>query len=210
MLTTGAQKRMLTGSWILAALILLGYNGLELTTVLEPSVLGYSSTLKTVKEKWEKLKPKYPSSEDKPRDVTGLDLKLVKFIPGTPQQDNNRLTLPEKNLVQAESGKENTEELQIVLPHVSGIVQVTGMSGETRLLAMIEGERLSEDDRIMGFTVKKITSEGVTLIKGGKDWFVKVPQTGFSIIRTVPSGATSNDILSPPEIKDIEEGIEVK
>jgi len=77
----------MTGGWILAALVLLGYNGLELAAVIEPSVSGYSDVLKTVKEKLKELKEGAPLPDDGQMEFTGFDLKLAGFVPKLQKPD---------------------------------------------------------------------------------------------------------------------------
>lgn len=171
MVLIGSRKRLCIGGWVLAALLLLGYNGLELMRLFDPSIPGISSLLKQVKQDWFKLTERDALNSAEKDSSIDLDRILARFIPD-PLKRGKTSIFPRDAM---------DEEIWDALPELTGISQVLDVNGNIRSFAMIEGRRLCEHSEIKGFTVEKITSRGVILTRKGESWFICVPGVNFTL-----------------------------
>lgn len=171
MIATGGTKRILSGCWIIAALVLLGYNGSELITLIGSPLIGHSKDIKLAGERWRQLKKIESKALQKENDYLDLDLVLSKVVPVFKKQ--------EKKILAAVKGKKDTE--RIILPVLTGIITFSTINGNKKSFALLDGKRLEKLDRIQGFTVKKINAKGVELTKGGAIWFIEAPKVYYSV-----------------------------
>jgi len=70
----------------------------------------------------------------------------------------------------------------IKLPVIKGIIKSLDAEGNIRVVILVNGKGFSEGQKINGFLIKKITDNGVYLLKNGKKWFVSLPEVSFSIV----------------------------
>ncbi len=78
------------------------------------------------------------------------------------------------------------------MPHLTGILQVSGTDGSSRFIALMEGKRLHKNEKIMNFTIKNITAKGVYLSQNGQEKFIPAPEVYFSLgAEQVSAGAES-------------------
>nr|HID58184.1 hypothetical protein [Desulfobacterales bacterium] len=173
MIKAESKKRLLMSGWILVALLLSGYNGLKLMTLLNPSPPGYSNEVREIRRKLQQIeKTGFLTVKGLEHDID-LDLIFSRFVQGA-----------NKDATTASIGQEDKEEKKDVkLPTLSGVLRTLDVRGNLQSLAVIEGKRLGEGDRVQGFRVEKITKEGVTLTKGGSSWFIPAPEVPFSLVR---------------------------
>lgn len=166
------KKRLWMGYSILAALLLLGYNGSKLMTLLTPSLPGLSGEVRKAQQKWDRI-----------RDADSLLLKG-----GDEEIDLDRIlagftrTYPDKTAPVASCREEKKEVPSVPrLPNLAGILLAENIKGRKLWRAVIEGKALSEGDQVKGFTVRKITARGVILAREGKSWFIPAPKVRFSL-----------------------------
>ncbi|MDY6972214.1 MAG: hypothetical protein SV775_07775 [Thermodesulfobacteriota bacterium] len=169
---TARRKSLFIGGWILAALVLLVYNGFELTTLLYPNHPTHfvrSRLVDTVHHKWIQfrqlcLEPIKEGKDD-------IDHVLARFHPPFVERGGKSMIARGGN-----EEKKNTE-----LPSLKGILQVTDVLGNVRRLAVIDGIRLAEQDTVRGYMLREISDKGVLLEKGDAVSFIPVPEVPFSL-----------------------------
>lgn len=174
MITLGSGKRMFVGGWILAAFLIIGYNGFTLTSLFSPPLFGRSKEARLASQKWLRLENKI--SLIMKESIDNIDLRPIvsKFRPD--------LGVVRKQSLQLQSKDGQFEgEFQIKLPVLTGIMKVSDAQGNQRLFALIEGQRLKEKERVRGFTLEKIAHNGVVFKRNGKTWFVPTPKINFSL-----------------------------
>lgn len=180
MITLGGKKSLFSGSWVLAALLLVGYNGFNLISLFNPSLVGRSVEVKLASQKWQQLKERSASAAESALDFD-LDLILSKIIPGFQETEKTASKTPVGEV-------EGKNAIETKLPSLAGIMGVTDVHGREQLLAVIEGAAHPEKARVKGYTIQEITQKGIVLTKNGKDWFVPAPEVYFSLDRRGLSG----------------------
>lgn len=175
-ITVGDKQRSFMGAWILAALIILGLNGLNLTNLLDQPLLGNSEEVKGIRRQWRLLEQLSSLAIKEAKALADVDLDRVfsRFEPleilGGWEED------PEAEEVEAGS-------FGPILPVLTGIITVFDREGRVRSTAVFNGRRYREKDVVEGFRIEKIAEEGVYLTKLGTNWFVTAPEGGFTSIR---------------------------
>ena len=168
----------------MAAILLIGYHSSILMTLLSPPIAGRSMEVKLASQKWRQLQNKISQSIASSTKVINLDTALL----GVFESSNNSLpeppgvTLEENNIVQ---------QTENHLPILSGILRNTDIYGRVYATAVIDGQRLKENDRIQGFKIKEILKDGVVITNSGKQWFLSAPDVSYS--RVHASGAENRD-----------------
>ena len=184
MIIIGSHNKLCFNGLILAALLLLAYNGLVLMPLLNPAIIERSEEVKLASRKWQKLSER--------------DLLIVKEI-----WDNKDIEFVASRLgsdisaMMPVSSNQKDDGIGIKLPSLTGIMQISDIHGNITSVAVIEGKRLVEKDEINGFKVKNITQKGVTLKKAGKSWFIPAPEVQFSVDKVVKHKETEKNIIVP-------------
>jgi len=180
MIILGSKKSLFAGSLVLAALLLVGYNGFNLISLFNPSLVGRSVEVKLASQKWQQLKERSALATKNALDFD-LALILSKVLPGFQEMEKTASKTP----VGEGEGK---NAIETKLPPLAGIMGVTDVHGREQLLAVIEGAAHPEKARVQDYTIKEITQKGIVLTKNGKDWFVPAPEVYFSLDRRGLSG----------------------
>jgi hypothetical protein len=162
-----SYRRLCFNGLILAAFLLLAYNGLILMQLFNPTIIGQSEKVKLASLKWKKLSERdflivKENWDNKDIELIALKLGMEIFETGL-------------------DGSKQKGESGIELPSLTGIIQVSDIHGNITSVAVIEGKRLVEKDEINGFKVENITKKGVALKKAGKSWFIPAPEVRFSV-----------------------------
>jgi hypothetical protein len=175
-ITIGDKQRSFIGAWVLAALIVLGVNGLNLTNLLDQPLLGNSREVKGIRRQWTLLEQLSSLAIKEAKAVAEVDLDRVfsRFEPLSVLMAWDTGTAAEE--VQA-------EESGPILPMLTGIVSVSDLKGNVRSTAVFHGKRYKEKDQVQGFHIEKIAEEGVYLTKWGTNWFVPAPEGKFTSVR---------------------------
>ncbi|MFC1826138.1 hypothetical protein ACFLYZ_01940 [Thermodesulfobacteriota bacterium] len=176
MIPLGSSKRLCVGGWILVVLILCGLNGFALSSLFSPPVAGHSKETRLASQKLHRLKNKLFSISKESFD--NIDPKRVaeRFSP--------EITVVKKTSAPPPATKNEFEaEPETPPPVLTGTMKVLDSFGKQHSSVLIEGRQLKANDRIRGFTIKKITNQGVELSKDGKTWFVPAPAVYFSLDR---------------------------
>jgi hypothetical protein len=173
MITIGTRKRICIGGWVLLALLLLGHNGFKLLSFLNPELPGQSRVVKVAREKREEFEKKASVTMTKSLDNLNLDRIFANFTPVSHKQ-KKKASKPKPQPVKG-------KKIEIKLPRLTGIMQISDAHGNTQFLALIDEECLGEGESVLGFMVQKISEEGITLTRGGTSWFVSAPKISFSL-----------------------------
>jgi hypothetical protein len=175
-ITVGDKQRSFIGAWVLAALIVVGVNGLNLTNLLDQPLLGNSREVKGIRRQWKLLEQLNSLAIKEAKAVAGVDLDRLfsRFEP---------LSVLKGWDTGTESEEVQAEESGPILPTLTGILSVSDLEGNVRSTALFEGGRYKEKDQVQGFRIEKIAEEGVYLTKWGTNWFVPAPAGKFSSVR---------------------------
>jgi hypothetical protein len=175
-ITVGDKQRSFIGAWVLAALVVLGVNGLNLTNLLDQPLLGNSREVKGIRRQWTLLEHLSSLAIKEAKAVAEVDLDRVfsKFEP---------LSVLKVWDTGTEAGQEQGEESGPVLPMLTGILSISDLEGNVRSTAVFHGKRYKEKEQVQGFHIEKIAEEGVYLTKWGTNWFVPAPEGEFTSVR---------------------------
>jgi DNA-binding Lrp family transcriptional regulator len=179
MAISGKNRRGLIGLWVLAALFVVGYNGVSLTTLLEKPLPSLSAEARATIAKWQRLENQAAARLKEIMDpgeirkiVANIDFKKTTAAPEAPKRAQVPATVRKPA---PEPGK------AVALPVLNGIVAVYGADGEVAYLAVIDGKTRKEKNRIGDFVLEKIEAGGVVLARGKRSWFVPAPTVHFSM-----------------------------
>ena len=176
MIILGNRKRLYTGCWVLALLIIGGYNGFILTSIFSPPLVGRSKETRLASQKWLRLDNKQSTIHKNSLEQFDLQQVIDRFSPDISIIKSKPIPSKSKKL----TGKFEKES-EAIPPVVTGIIKISDVHGNHRRFALMEGKQLMENDSIRGFTVNKITDKGVVLIYNEKKLFVPSPQVHFSL-----------------------------
>jgi len=164
--------------------LVIGYNSSKLMTLLSPPIAGRSMEVKLASQKWRQLQNKIARSSEEFTKVIDLDMAL---LGKSSNSDNNIAKLSD---ISSDENKK-VQQTKIQLPILSGILRNTDIHGRAYATAVIDGQRLKEDDRIQGFKIQKILEDGVVVTSSGQRWFLSAPKVPYSKIHA--SGSKGND-----------------
>jgi hypothetical protein len=170
---SGSWQRLVLSCWIMAALLLIGYNSSKLMTLLSPPIVERSMEIKLASQKWRQLQNMVSRSSKEISKVIDLDTVLL-GIPPNPAKNK-----PKRPDITSEENKK-VQQPKTQLPTLSGILRNTDIHGHRYATAVIDGHRLKENDKIQGFKIHKITQDGVIVTNGGQRWFLSAPKVSYS------------------------------
>ena len=182
MIQIGTSKRLIIDSFIIAAVIVIAINIYLLTELIGSPIAQKSEEFKMASNKWNQYKQM--------QDQTIEDLiKSAEAIIAVANMGHK--AKPEK--IQLTASIQPTEDHKLAgVPNLAGILQVAGVGEKTRFIALMEGKRLRENDKIMNYTIKNITAKGVLLSQNGETKFIPAPEVYFSLVgKQTPAGADS-------------------
>jgi hypothetical protein len=174
-ITIRDKQRSFIGAWVLASLLMLGHNGLNLADLLDQPLLGYSQEVKGIRRQWKLLEQLGALTIREAKAVADVDLDRVfsRFEPVSILTGGDA----------EPAAKEEKEPSGPILPTLTGILSVSDLEGHVRWIAVVDGKRYREGDQVQGFTIQKIGEEGVYLTKWGTHWFVLAPEAEFTSVR---------------------------
>jgi hypothetical protein len=140
--------------------------------------------VKLASQKWRQLQNKISQSIASSTKAINLDTALLGVF------DSSKNSLPEPTGVALEENKK-AQQTEIHLPVLSGILRNTDIYGRAYAAAVIDGQRLKENDSIKGFKIQKIFEDGVVVTNSGQRWFLSAPDVVYSRVRA--SGAENKD-----------------
>jgi hypothetical protein len=159
------------GSWILAALGLIGLNGFHLLALETRPLVGNSPTIKALRanlSRWEHASATHVWLSD------DSALKPV-FV---------RYRRPPTDPATAAAVAENRASLEapesITLPVLTGMLNVLDRRGRQNRFAVLNGRVCSAGDQVEQFVVERITPLGVVLNRDGQRWHIDSPSPDYS------------------------------
>jgi len=172
-----ATKRLITGGWVLGALLLLWYNALQLTSLFDEPIPGISREARETIRKWQRLEQ---AAADRIKSaVKDLDVSRIadqwKAVQASKQTAAPAAeTKPVPRALPAPPEK-------VVLPSVTGIMKRHDANGREHWAAMVDGRVRRENDRVKDFVVAQIDENGVVVTKGERRWRLPPPDVAFSV-----------------------------
>ncbi len=181
----GERRRTFIGGWVLAALLVLGHNGMNLMGLLDEPLLGYPAEIKGIRQQWRLLEQLRSLAVRDVEAESHLDLDEIfaRFEPLPADIPENLPPSGEAPATRVEGGREGP-----ILPVLTGVVCVSDEEGKVRSFALFYGKRYRVGDRVMGFRIRKISEKGVELEGMGSKWFLPVRQDAFSVVRGDEAG----------------------
>jgi hypothetical protein len=173
MIKIGTRKRLCIGGWILVALLLLGFNGFKLMSFFNPELPGQSRNVKEAMKKWRQLENRGPAPIVEAFDTIYLNIAFAQYTPVSPKQKKE---IPTRR---TEVSKEKA--ISMKLPRLTGILRTADAHGNTRSIAVLNGEYLGEGQSVLGFKVEKISEHGVILMMGVARFSVPAPEIKYSL-----------------------------
>jgi hypothetical protein len=179
MVVKGNPKRLIIGLWVLAALLILWYNAVAMTSLLDNPLPGLSSEARATIAKWQRLENHIASRLKEVTDpheiekmIAGIDFKKAQAVPAAKESE------PMPKIVKK---VEPVRKKDVELPSLNGIVAVYGSDGAVVYLAVIDGRTREEKSSIGDFVLERIDAKGILLAQGKQSWFVPAPAVDFSV-----------------------------
>ncbi|MBU1053362.1 MAG: hypothetical protein KKC46_05970 [Proteobacteria bacterium] len=182
MIQIGSKKRLIIDGFIIAAVIVVAINIYLLTELIGSPIAQKSEEFKMAGNKWQQYKQMQDQTVDDLIKSAEAIIAVAKM---------GRKAKPEN--IQLTASTQPTEDQKLAdIPNLAGILQVAGLGEKSKFIALMEGKRLYENDKIMNFTIKNITAKGVLLSKNGETKFIPAPEVYFSLAgKQKPAGAES-------------------
>lgn len=187
MVLTPGIKRLMMGGWVLAALLIFAYNAQLAATVLELPLPSHSREAKMAMQKARQLE-RYSAEKKAAEESKDFSIQKITSALDRGLKKNSQKMSMEEQPVEIKKPEEDKEILKgikkeevIILPVLTGIVQVFDAEGKGRLLASLDGDVYQENEFVKAFRIQQITEKGVTLAKGNRIWQIKAPIVNFSI-----------------------------
>jgi len=168
------KKKLVTGSFILLAVVLLGYNTIRLASLYDRPLIGASRESRSASEKWGRLEGLLKNQGA----VT--DTKHLNFKSSEASSQDAKIAdvIPDVRIAPVQ--KEVSDD---VLPVVTGMLKTLKSDGRAQIAVIINNRPFSENEVVEGFLIKQITEKGIYLTKGKRNWFVKTPEIFYSMDR---------------------------
>jgi hypothetical protein len=172
MMIWGNRRRLCLGSWILAALLLIGLNGYHLIALENQPLVGHSPTIKALRLNLghyeNTLSTPVLSTDDK-----RLHPILIRYAePPAPA--------PPAIAPPAEIAAPVVAPDRTVLPVLAGVVQALDQQGRQSYWALLDGRVCRTGDRVGAFVVDRISPRGVVLNRAGRQWSIEAPAPHYS------------------------------
>ena len=166
----GSRQQLCTAGWIAAALVLVAINGFGFLGLESEPLRGNSKAISSLRRKLTRLENRLADNAHSALGKEGFWEKPLAM-----------LTSHASNEPSGESGSALSfaENENVLLPHLTGILQAAGPWGETRYLAVLDGRVCREKDKVMAFSVEKISAAGVLLHRQGMEWFIESPKPRY-------------------------------
>ena len=171
MITWGNRRRLCFGSWVLAALCLIGLNGFHLLALEHRPLVGHSPTIKTLRanlNRWENALATHVWLSD------DSDLGPVFVRYGQPPKDPATAAAVVDNRAALEAPE------SIVLPVLSGMVKALDRKGRETYFAVLNGRVCRAADQVDNFKVEHISRREVVLSRAGRRWHIACPSPDYS------------------------------
>lgn len=169
----GNQKKIITGIFLLLAVLLLGYNASEFIKPYDVPLIGASYESRLASDKWVRLED-IESNKDNTEWHEKIEYLISDKQPQAPKV--------EEALPIVKPAPEQSYDSE-VLPSIAGTVKISKTNGSSRSAVIVEKKFYYENDTVAGFYIKEITEKGIYLTKGKRSWFIEAPKVSYSIDR---------------------------
>jgi len=172
MIIWGNRRRLCLGSWILAALLLIGLNGYHLIALENQPLVGHSPTIKALRLNL----GHYENTLSTPvlcADDQRLHPILVRYA--EPPAPAPSASAPPPEITAPVPAPDRT-----ALPVLAGIVQALDQQGRQSYRALLDGQVCRTGDKVGSFVVARISPGGVVLNRAGQQWHVEAPAPRYS------------------------------
>ena len=170
------------------ALLVVGFNASKVMFLLSPPISERSTEVRLASHKWEQLRHKI--SRVSKTIVNNIDLDVA--LLGT-SNDTDKGKPQVAVVSTAEEKKPNREEIH--LPVLTGIMSRTDIYGRAMNLAILDGQRLKENDKIRQFRIRKIKDNGVVVTHGKKRWFISAPDVSYSRLSASEAASQGSEVV---------------
>ncbi len=171
----GSRINALVGLWILAGLVVMGVNGAMLMSLLDEPLAGYSGGVRMADQGFRKYRLLVTAQAEK--ITSGMDLLISRFTTGVVEE--------EKPVAQQRPAPPSLQKkrapVPVALPTLTGIMTSRSSDGHARRLAVLDGRICAEGAQLGNLTVKRIARAGVSLVREDQAWFLKAPNTAYSL-----------------------------
>ncbi|MGA6926907.1 MAG: hypothetical protein WBY88_14560 [Desulfosarcina sp.] len=167
-------RQALIGLWILAGLLVAGFNAYAIITLLDTPLSGYSDDVRTVERGMQQCRLLLATAIQKNRSE--MAAVAERFPSKTVKHD----PIARKPVVSAPV-KKSSGEASTRLPCLAGILIRRTADGIVNRLALLDGRPLSEGDTIADFSLRQISDRGVMLARGGRIFFIEAPRVSHSL-----------------------------
>lgn len=171
----GSGIHILIGLWILAGLTVVGINGYMLMSLLDEPLAGYSSEVRNADRGFRQYRILLTAEAEK--ITSGMDLLASRFKPIVVEEEKPVF----QKVPATPPAAKKVVPPPVVMPTLKGIVTSRSTDGTARQLALMDGRICAKGDQLRDFTVKWITSGGVSLVRGDQTWFLKAPEIAYSL-----------------------------
>jgi len=188
-----SDKRIFIGLWILAVFLLLGYNGLMLSSLMNPQLLPRPQSIKLASSQWDRFERTEARRASQALDPSTADHITSQFTlrqrayraMARSNQTTKALDFARQALAVAilQPPPPPPVKLDVEPPSLTGVIRIADDNGRFSSLALMEGLQLKEGDVVRGFRVERITIDGVRLSYAGASRFVPAPKIYFSLDR---------------------------
>lgn len=183
---SGSRQRLTVSGWILAALLLIAYNGSKLTALLSPPMSERSAEVKLASQKTHQLQHKISHISNEFIEDIDLD-RIFLGISSKTVEDKA------EPVITASSKNKKAHPKPMQLPTLSGILRHMDVHGKKIALAIIDGRRFKENDKVQGFKIQKIKNDGIVVTHSGQRWFLSAPTIPYSKVHTSVDKDISGD-----------------
>lgn len=170
-----SNTHALIGLWILAGLAVAGVNGYKLMSLLDAPLAGYSSEVRSADRGFRQYRMLLTAETEKIN--LGMDLLASWFKPVVVQDAQAAI----QNVSAPQQALKKVKAPALVLPALTGVITSRSTDGTVRRMALLDGRICIQGDLFGTFTVKRITSQGVSLVSGDHTWLLKAPENSYSV-----------------------------
>jgi hypothetical protein len=184
---SGSWQRLTLSGWVIAALLMIAYNGSKLMILLSPPITGHSMEVKLASQKWRQLQDKISQDSKEHLEAIDLDMAFFRKAPNSESVNSEPPDIPVAKV-------DNVQPTTINLPILSGILHNTDVHGRAFALAIIDGQRLKVNDKIQGFKIHKISGNGVVVARDEQQWFISAPKVPYNRIHGAGVSSDGNNV----------------
>jgi hypothetical protein len=144
-------------------------------SLLDEPLAGYSSEVRSADRGFRQYRMLLTAETEKIN--LGMDLLASWFKPVVVQEEQSVI----QNVSAPQQALRKAKPPALVLPTLTGVITSRSTDGTARQMALLDGRMCNQGDQLGTFTVKWITSQGVSLVSGDHTWLLKAPENTYSV-----------------------------